>query len=60
MQIIANLSLVLGLLPIVCHQELHVNQDALDAFCGFFLGISITINLCRCRRTRRSGQNPSA
>ena len=55
-QIIANLSLILGLLPFVFRQELHVNQNALDAFCGFFLGISITANLCGLWRARRDRQ----
>lgn len=55
-QIIASLSLVLGLLPTVFRQEIHVNQSALDAFSGFFLGISIVANfsgLIRCRRTKQ-------
>jgi hypothetical protein len=55
---IANLSLLLGLLPIVFRQELHVYQEALDAFCGFFLGISITANLCGLRCARREASAP--
>ena len=57
---IANLALVLGLLPFVFRQELRVNQNALDAFCGFFLGLSITINLLGCWCARHCRQNPGA
>ncbi|HEY1805977.1 MAG TPA: hypothetical protein VGG45_16005 [Terracidiphilus sp.] len=50
---IANLSLVLGLLPWVFRDSIHVNHDWLDAFCGFFMGLSIAINLVCVRASRR-------
>ena len=49
----ANLSLVLGLVPWVFRESIHFHHDWLDAFCGFFMGLSITINLC-CLRAARS------
>lgn len=50
---LANLSLVLGLLPWVFRESIHFNHDWLDAFCGFFLGLSIAINLLCQRAARR-------
>jgi hypothetical protein len=55
---IANFSLVLGLLPWIFREYIHTGHIWIDAFCGFFIGISITVNLyClraarRCRETR--------
>jgi hypothetical protein len=50
---IANVSLVLGLSPWIFREYIHANHAWLDAFCGFFLGLSITINLY-CLRGSRS------
>ncbi len=50
---IANSSLVLGLLPWIFREYIHVGHNWLDASCGFFLGLSITINLWAVRRNRR-------
>jgi len=50
---IANFSLVLGLTPWIFREYIPVNHNWLDAFCGFFLGLSITINLyCLCAARR--------
>jgi hypothetical protein len=55
---IANFSLVLGLLPWIFRESIHFNHNWLDAFCGFFIGISLAVNLyCLragrgCRETR--------
>jgi hypothetical protein len=49
---IANLSLVLGLVPWIFRDSIHVNHNWFDAFCGFFMGLSITINLF-CLRSAR-------
>lgn len=55
---IANFSLAFGLLPWVFHEYIHVNHNWVDAFCGFFIGLSIALNLfClsaarRCRAVR--------
>ncbi len=55
---IANASLVLGLTPWIFREYIHINHNWLDAFCGFFLGLAITINLlclraaCRCRENQ--------
>ncbi len=53
MMVIANLSLVLGLAPWIFREYIHVNHLPLDAFCGFFLGLSITVNLFCLRTARR-------
>jgi len=50
---IANFSLVLGLLPWIFREYIHVSHNWLDASCGFFLGLSITINLYCVRAARR-------
>jgi hypothetical protein len=50
---IANAALILGLLPWVFRDSIHVDHDWLDAFCGFFLGLNITINLFCLRAARR-------
>jgi hypothetical protein len=50
---IANASLVFGLVPWIFREYIHTGRPWLDAFCGFFLGLSITINLC-CLRAARS------
>lgn len=50
---LANTSLVLGLLPWVFRDSIHFNHLWLDAFCGFFLGLSVTINLYCLRAARR-------
>ncbi|MEI9970313.1 MAG: hypothetical protein WDM87_17480 [Terracidiphilus sp.] len=49
----ANFSLVLGLLPWVFREYIPFNHNWLDAFCGFFIGISITLNLYCVRAGRR-------
>jgi hypothetical protein len=49
---IANVALVLGLLPWTFRESIHFNRDWLDAFCGFFMGLSITIMLCCLRASR--------
>ena len=53
---IANLSLVLGLVPWIFRDSITFNHNWLDAFCGFFIGLSITINLCCLRAARRCGE----
>ncbi len=50
---IANFSLVLGLVPWIFREYITINHNWLDAFCGFFLGLSITINLFCLRAARR-------
>lgn len=50
---LANLSLVLGLTPWIFREYITFNHNWLDAFCGFFLGLSITINLSCLRAARR-------
>jgi hypothetical protein len=50
---IANVSLVLGLTPWIFREYITVNHNWLDAFCGFFLGLSVTINLFCLRAARR-------
>jgi hypothetical protein len=50
---IANTSLVLGLLPWVFRDSIHVSRVWLDPFSGFFLGLAITINLYCLRAARR-------
>jgi hypothetical protein len=50
---IANISLVLGLVPWIFREYIHINHDWLDAYCGFFLGLSVTINLVCLRAARR-------
>lgn len=50
---IANVALILGLMPWVFRQSIMVNHDWLDAWCGFFMGLSVTINLVCLRAARR-------
>jgi hypothetical protein len=50
---IANTALVVGLLPWVFREYITFNHNWLDAFCGFFIGLSITVNLFCLRATRR-------
>jgi len=50
---LANLSLVFGLLPWTFREYITFNHNWLDAFCGFFLGLSIAINLCCLRAAHR-------
>jgi hypothetical protein len=50
---IANLSLVLGLVPWIFREYIPFNHNWVDAFCGFFMGLSITINLVCLRAARR-------
>ncbi|MGA2988166.1 MAG: hypothetical protein ABSG32_30675 [Terriglobia bacterium] len=50
---IANFSLVLGLLPWIFREYIHVSHNWLDASRGFFIGLSITVNLWALRRARR-------
>jgi hypothetical protein len=50
---IANFSLVFGLLPLVFREYIHFNHNWVDAFCGFFIGLSITVNLYCLRAARR-------
>jgi hypothetical protein len=50
---VANTALVLGLTPWIFRAHLHVNSNWLDAFCGFFLGLSIAVNLFGIRLGRR-------
>jgi hypothetical protein len=50
---LANVSLVLGLTPWIFREYFPVNHNWLDAFCGFFLGLSVTINLFCLRAARR-------
>jgi hypothetical protein len=51
---IANVAFILGLLPWVFREYIFVNHDWLDAWCGFFIGLSVTINLYCLRAARRS------
>ncbi len=50
---IANVALLLGLVPWVFRESIAVNHAWLDAWCGFFMGLSVTINLV-CLRAARS------
>ncbi len=50
---VANIALVLGLVPWVFREYFPVNHNWLDAWCGFFLGLSVTINLVCARAARR-------
>jgi hypothetical protein len=50
---IANFALLLGLVPWVFRESIAVNHDWLDAWCGFFMGLSVTINLVCLRAARR-------
>jgi hypothetical protein len=50
-------SLVLGLMPWIFRESIHLNPNWLHAFCGFFLGISITTNLFGLRLSRRCREN---
>lgn len=50
---IANASFVLGLAPWIFREYIHVDHLWLDSFCGFFLGLSVTINLFCLRAARR-------
>jgi hypothetical protein len=50
---IANTALVVGLLPRVFHEYIPFNHNWVDAFCGFFIGLSITVNLFCLRAARR-------
>jgi hypothetical protein len=54
---IANVSLVLGLLPYVFRESIHLNPNWLHAFCGFFVGLSITMNLFVLHLSRRCREN---
>jgi hypothetical protein len=56
---ISNVSLVLGLLPWTFRESIPVRHLWLDPFCGFFLGLSITIYLC-CLRAARRGAPPDS
>ncbi len=53
LRMVANTALVLGLTPWIFRAHLHVNSNWLDAFCGFFLGLSIAVNLFGIRLGRR-------
>lgn len=50
---LANLFLALGLMPWIFREYITFNHDWLDACCGFFFGLSITINLFCLRAARR-------
>lgn len=50
---IANFSLAFGLLPWIFREYIHFNPNWLDAFRGFFIGVSIAINLFCLRASRR-------
>ncbi|HVN94360.1 MAG TPA: hypothetical protein VMT38_11715 [Terracidiphilus sp.] len=56
---IANAALVLGLLPWIFREYIPMNHNWLDAFCGFCMGLSVTINLF-CLRAARRCQNTQA
>ncbi len=56
---IANIALVLGLLPWIFREPIHFNHDWLDAFRGFFMGLSITINLCCLHAARHCREEQS-
>jgi len=51
---LSNFSLVLGLLPWVFREYIPFHHGWVDAFCGFFIGLSITVNLYCLRAARRS------
>lgn len=50
---VANFSLVLGLLPWVFREYIPFHHNWVDAFCGFFIGLSIAMNLFCLRAARR-------
>jgi hypothetical protein len=60
--VLANLSLAVGLmLRVFVHPAGQMEQNWLDAACGFLLGLSITVNLFglwafRCRGISESGR----
>jgi len=49
----ANAALVLGLLPWIFREYISINRDWLDALCGIFLGLNVTINIFCLRAARR-------
>ncbi len=51
---LANIALVLGLWLWVFRDSIHANHAWLDPFCGFFMGLSVTIYLYCLRAARRS------
>jgi hypothetical protein len=51
---LANVAFILGALPWAFRESIHANHAWLDPFCGFFLGLSITIYLYCLRAARRS------
>ncbi|MGA2569317.1 MAG: hypothetical protein ABSF23_02245 [Terracidiphilus sp.] len=54
MRVIGNLSLAVGLiLWVFVRPSMTAPHAWLDAFCGFFMGLSITINLFCLRAARR-------
>ncbi|MFZ0302450.1 MAG: hypothetical protein WAL75_07185 [Terracidiphilus sp.] len=58
---IANIALVLGLVPWIFREYIHISHSWLDAYCGFCMGLSVTINLycLRAARRCRPGQTQS-
>jgi H+/Cl- antiporter ClcA len=54
---IANVALILGLVPWVFREYITFNHNWLDAFCGFFMGLYITIMLFCLRAARRCRPN---
>ena len=54
---IANIAFVLGALPWAFRESIHTNHAWLDPFCGFFLGLSVTIYLCCLRAAHRYRQD---
>lgn len=54
---LANIAFVLGAVPWVFRDSIPVNRLWIDPFCGFFLGLSITINLYCLRAARRCREN---
>jgi len=53
---VANFSLVIGLLPWIFRESIPFNHNWLDASCGFFIGISIAVNLYCLRAARRCSE----
>lgn len=56
---IANVALILGLVPWIFHEYVPVNHNWLDAWCGFCMGLYITITLVCLRVARRCERTPS-
>jgi hypothetical protein len=58
--VIGSASFVLGLIPWILREDIPMNRDLVHGFCGFFLGISIAVNLICLRLASRCRASHSA